>query len=120
MSFDGEKGLPASELSRGDQVRIGEEIRFVERIMYQSDLKQFIKSFEVRDQYLGGLKNAEQFHRPHPIGSRIYRQDVSKEIREALLNVPNSRIEGVSVEKLELSGDFQVLGATYQQLGSET
>lgn len=116
--FDGEKGLPASELSRGDQVRIGQEIRFVERIVYRNDLKTFIKSFEVRDEYLGGLKNAEQFHQSHPTGSRVYRQDVSKEIREALLNVPNSRIEGVSVEKLELSGDFQILGATYQEIGS--
>jgi len=36
----------------------------------------------------------------------LYRRDVSKEIREALLNIPNARVEGVSVEKLEISGDY--------------
>merc|ERR1711916_306273 len=49
----------------------------------------------------------------HASGSRLYRRDVSKEIREALLNVPNSRIEGVSVEKLEISGDVVATDADY-------
>jgi hypothetical protein len=62
--FDSPIGLPASELSRGDQIRIGREIRFVEQIRYKNDLKKFITSFKVRDQYLGGLKDAEQFHAP--------------------------------------------------------
>merc|ERR1711871_240772 len=38
------------------------------------------------------------------MGTRIYRTDVSKEIREALLNIPNGRIEGVSVEKIDRAG----------------
>merc|ERR1711968_5813 len=105
--FDGGVGLPVSELSRGDEVRIGRDIRFVETITYvDHNTKTHIKSFTVRDQYLGGAVDGEKFLVLHVSGSRLYRRDVSKEIREALLNVPNSRIEGVSVEKLEISGDI--------------
>merc|ERR1712178_489433 len=105
--FDGGVGLPVSELSRGDEIRIGRDIRFVETITYvDHNTKTHVKSFVVRDACLGGAANAEKFIDLHPSASRLYRRDVSKEIREALLNVPNSRIEGVSVEKLEISGDI--------------
>merc|ERR1711968_71311 len=105
--FDGGVGLPVSELSRGDEIRIGRDIRFVETITYvDHNTKTHIKSFVVRDAYLGGAADGEKFTVAHPSASRLYRRDVSKEIREALLNVPNSRIEGVSVEKLEISGDY--------------
>merc|ERR1711975_102628 len=105
--FDGGVGLPVSELSRGDQIRIGREIRFVETIAYvDHNTKTHIKSFVVRDAYLGANSNGEDFTVSHA-NARIYRQDVSKEIREALLSIPNSRIEGVSVEKLEISGDWK-------------
>jgi len=111
--FDGGVGLPVSELSRGDEVRIGREIRFVETITYvDHNTKTHIKSFVVRDAYLGGAANGENLA-AHASGSRLYRRDVSKEIREALLNVPNSRIEGVSVEKLEISGDVVATNADY-------
>ena len=40
----------------------------------------------------------------HVAGTRIYRMDVSKEIREALQAIPNNRIEGVSVEAIERTG----------------
>merc|ERR1711988_1354765 len=110
--FDGAEGLPVSELSRGDEIRIGQDIRFVETITYvDHNTKTHIKSFIVRDAYLGAGTGGENFHSAHATGSRLYRRDVSKEIREALLNVPNARIEGVSVEKLEISGDA-VVGAT--------
>merc|ERR1711998_783198 len=110
--FDGAEGLPVSELSRGDEIRIGQDIRFVETITYvDHNTKTHIKSFSVRDAYLGAGTGGENFHSAHATGSRLYRRDVSKEIREALLNVPNARIEGVSVEKLEISGDA-VVGAT--------
>jgi len=105
--FDATEGLPSSELSRGDQIRIGREIRFVETIAYvDHNTKTHIKSFVVRDKYLGANENGEDFTVSHT-NARIYRQDVSKEIREALLSIPNSRIEGVSVEKLEISGDWK-------------
>merc|ERR1711871_1114282 len=111
VKFDATEGLPSSELSRGDQIRIGREIRFVEKITYvDHNTKTHIKSFEVRDQYLDAKQNGEQFNVDHTSGTRIYRQDVSKEIREALLSIPNSRIEGVSVEKLEISGNFKASG----------
>jgi len=107
VTFDGGVGLPVSELSRGDEVRIGRDIRFVQKITYvDHNTKTHIKSFEVRDGYLGAIATKENFHTGHPSGSRLYRRDVSKEIREALLSIPNSRVEGVSVEKLEISGDF--------------
>merc|ERR1711988_761440 len=110
--FDGAEGLPVSELSRGDEIRIGQDIRFVGRITYvDHNTKTHIKSFIVRDAYLGAGTGGENFHSAHATGSRLYRRDVSKEIREALLNVPNARIEGVSVEKLEISGDA-VVGAS--------
>merc|ERR1712054_47836 len=110
--FDGAEGLPVSELSRGDEIRIGQDIRFVETITYvDHNTKTHIKSFSVRDAYLGAGTGGENFHSAHATGSRLYRRDVSKEIREALLNVPNARIEGVSVEKLEISGDA-VVGAS--------
>jgi hypothetical protein len=99
--------LPVSELSRGDEIRIGRDIRFVETITFvDHNTKTHIKSFVVRDEYLGAGPGGENFHGAHASGSRLYRRDVSKEIREALLNVPNARIEGVSVEKLEVSGDY--------------
>merc|ERR1711968_311660 len=105
--FDATEGLPSSELSRGDQIRIGREIRFVETIAYvDHNTKTHIKSFEVRDGYIGAASGEEDFKEAHS-NARIYRQDVSKEIREALLSIPNSRIEGVSVEKLEISGDWK-------------
>merc|ERR1711988_1610538 len=111
--FDGAEGLPVSELSRGDEIRIGQDIRFVGRITYvDHNTKTHIKSFSVRDEYLGAGSNGENFHSAHATGSRLYRRDVSKEIREALLNVPNARIEGVSVEKLEISGDAVVASGT--------
>merc|ERR1711968_324850 len=75
--------------------------------MGDHNTKTHIKSFTVRQQYLGAASGEEDFHGAHGSGSRIYRQDVSKEIREALLSIPNSRIEGVSVEKLEISGDYK-------------
>merc|ERR1711871_381247 len=107
VTFDGGVGLPVSELSRGDEIRIGQDIRFVETITYvDHNTETHIKSFEVRDEYIGAPENAEKFTVAHGSGSRLYRRDVSKEIREALLNVPNSRIEGVSVEKIEISGDY--------------
>merc|ERR1711959_67459 len=110
--FDGAEGLPVSELSRGDEIRIGQDIRFVGRITYvDHNTKTHIKSFSVRDAYLGAGTGGENFHSAHATGSRLYRRDVSKEIREALLSVPNARIEGVSVEKLEISGDA-VVGAS--------
>merc|ERR1712072_661789 len=106
VTFDASEGLPSSELSRGDEVRIGRDIRFVQTITYvDHNTKTHIKSFAVRDDYLGAVANAEKFLLAHGSGSRLYRRDVSKEIREALLNIPNSRVEGVSVEKLEISGD---------------
>merc|ERR1711988_1743323 len=113
--FDGAEGLPVSELSRGDEIRIGQDIRFVETITYvDHNTKTHIKSFSVRDAYLGAGSNGENFHSAHATGSRLYRRDVSKEIREALLSVPNARIEGVSVEKLEISGDqYGITTATY-------
>merc|ERR1711975_8490 len=114
--FDGAEGLPVSELSRGDEIRIGQDIRFVETITYvDHNTKTHIKSFSVRDAYLGAGTGGENFHSAHATGSRLYRRDVSKEIREALLNVPNARIEGVSVEKLEISGDQY--GITTAQYG---
>merc|ERR1711968_13911 len=75
--------------------------------MGDHNTKTHIKSFTVHQQYLGAASGEEDFHGAHGSGSRIYRQDVSKEIREALLSIPNSRIEGVSVEKLEISGDYK-------------
>merc|ERR1711975_47100 len=65
-----------------------------------------VKSFVVRDAYLGGAANGEKFTVAHPSASRLYRRDVSKEIREALLNVPNSRIEGVTNHKGWMVGDL--------------
>merc|ERR1711968_313260 len=41
---------------------------------------------------------------PHVEGTRIYRQDVSPEIRRALEAIPNNRIEGCSVEAIERTG----------------
>ena len=113
VTFDASEGLPSSELSRGDQIRIGRDIRFVETVTYvDHNTKTHIKSFAVRDAYLGAITNGEKFDTGHGTGSRIYRQDVSKEIREALLSVPNSRIEGVSVEKIEMTGDRKMENVT--------
>merc|ERR1719421_1632973 len=63
VTFDATEGLPSSELSRGDQVRIGREIRFVETITYvDHNTKTHIKSFTVRQQYLGAASGEEDFN----------------------------------------------------------
>ena len=66
--------------------------------------RELMKKFHSARWYLGAPPT-EKFQSRMDLAA-VYRRDVSKEIREALLNVPNSRIEGVSVEKLEISGDY--------------
>merc|ERR1711968_103236 len=50
----------------------------------------------------GGDGSADRL--PHLEGTRVYRQDVSPEIRRALEAIPNNRIEGCSVEAIERTG----------------
>jgi hypothetical protein len=110
-------GLPATELSEYDYVRIGADMLKVvhseifttstdRAIVYADNADQFtearthIRSFMTASKAYGG----DQDTGDHGEGTRVYRMDVSKEIREALQAIPNNRVEGVSVEAIERTG----------------
>lgn len=133
VTFDCEDGLPAHELSEYDYVRIGADYLKVEHPLHASDLSANNRAIEWVDQSTVDNANTatsvEQFttskthirsfqtvtaaqtgadgtssRLPHTEGTRIYRQDVSPEIRQALEAIPNNRIEGCSVEAIERTG----------------
>merc|ERR1711865_1231706 len=117
-------GLPATELSEYDYVRIGADYLKVIKaatalassgaargVTYKDTgsestkvptYKTHIASFSTRSNAATGCANAACA--THLAGTRIYRMDVSKEIREALQAIPNNRVEGVSVEAIERTG----------------
>merc|ERR1711865_1173612 len=117
-------GLPATELSEYDYVRIGADYLKVIKgttaaassgaargVVYKATgsestkvptYKTHIASFSTRSVAATGCANAACA--THLAGTRIYRMDVSKEIREALQAIPNNRVEGVSVEAIERTG----------------
>jgi len=107
-------GLPATELTRGDTIRIGADYKRVVAIRYRdtsydsgmSDESASATKGLFIDQIMldSAPKHGSQSDKHHYPGTRVYRTDVSKEIREALLNIPNGRIEGVSVEKIDRAG----------------
>jgi hypothetical protein len=130
VTFDCADGLPAHELSEYDYVRIGADYLKVEAAAHAGGTwatraitwadqvsvndantvtpivefrssKTHIRSFQtVTAAATGTGGNGE----PHLEGTRIYRQDVSPEIRRALEAIPNNRIEGCSVEAIERTG----------------
>ena len=117
-------GLPATELSEYDYVRIGADYLKVIKaatalassgaargVTYKDTgsestkvptYKTHIASFVTRSNAATGCADATCA--THLAGTRIYRMDVSKEIREALQAIPNNRVEGVSVEAIERTG----------------
>jgi len=123
-------GLPVDELTRGDAIRIGAEYRTVREITFKTvttnqvvreSSKTYIASFVVSGTFglgQGGLNAAQSVHKS---GTRLFRRDVSKEIREALEGLPNNRIEGVSVENVERAGDYHTQDAAFFTIdGSNT
>merc|ERR1712093_104989 len=114
VTFEG-AGLPADELTRGDTVRIGSSYKRVVSLTYKetdspSSRGLFIATATLDTGAISGNGGSGAFLD----GTRIYRTDVSKEIREALLSVPNGRIEGVSVEKIDRTGRYiTTAGADY-------
>merc|ERR1711871_1634531 len=132
VTFDCADGLPAHELSEYDYVRIGADYLKVEapahatgtwstRAITWADQvsvnnanthstvhefrssKTHIRSFQtVTAASTGGDGAATRL--PHLEGTRVYRQDVSPEIRRALEAIPNNRVEGCSVEAIERTG----------------
>jgi len=106
VTFEG-AGLPADELTRGDTVRIGSSYKRVVSLTYKetdtpSTRGLFIATAILDTGAISGNGDSGAFLD----GTRIYRTDVSKEIREALQSVPNGRIEGVSVEKIDRTGRY--------------
>merc|ERR1711871_847603 len=111
LTFDGNSaGLPATELTRGDTVRIGADYKRVVTVKYKNTVSDVTKGLYIEEVTLDSApvhgSGSSGHHNP---GTRVFRTDVSKEIREALLNIPNGRIEGVSVEKIDRGG--RILGA---------
>lgn len=124
FTFDCEDGLPATELSEYDYVRIGGDYLKViapatalassgatRALTYKTATsltsgvpthQTHIASFETRTAATSGSSTTPGGI--HLAGTRIYRMDVSKEIREALQAIPNNRVEGVSVEAIERTG----------------
>merc|ERR1711968_230094 len=106
LTFDGNSaGLPATELTRGDTIRIGADYKRVVAVTYKNTESSVTKGLFIESVRLDSApKHGSKSDKHHYPGTRIYRTDVSKEIREALLNIPNGRIEGVSVEKIDRAG----------------
>jgi hypothetical protein len=115
LTFDGNSaGLPATELTRGDTIRIGADYKRVVAILYKNTNYDasgsgvdygVTKGLFIEKVMLDSApKHGSISTGHHYPGTRVYRTDVSKEIREALLNIPNGRIEGVSVEKIDRAG----------------
>jgi len=124
FTFDCEDGLPATELSEYDYVRVGGDYLKViapatalassgdtRAITYKTATslssgvpthQTHIASFTTRSAATSGSSASPGA--AHLAGTRIYRMDVSKEIREALQAIPNNRVEGVSVEAIERTG----------------
>merc|ERR1712093_556842 len=106
VTFEG-AGLPADELTRGDTVRIGSSYKRVVSLTFKetdspSTRGLFIATATLDSGAISGNGGSGVFLD----GTRIYRTDVSKEIRDALQSVPNGRIEGVSVEKIDRTGRY--------------
>merc|ERR1711871_1751785 len=106
LTLDGNSaGLPATELTRGDTIRIGADYKRVVAVTYKNTESSVTKGLFIESVRLDSAsKHGSKSDKHHYPGTRIYRTDVSKEIREALLNIPNGRIEGVSVEKIDRAG----------------
>ena len=127
FEFDGADcadGLPASELSEYDYVRIGGDylkviddatqaassgtargITYKDTGSASSEVptyKTHIKSFQTPTSALTG--EIDTSGGAHTSGVRIYRMDVSQEIRAALEAIPNNRVEGATVEAIERTG----------------
>jgi hypothetical protein len=127
FEFDGADcpdGLPASELSEYDYVRVGGDylkviddatqaassgaargITYKDTGSASSEVptyKTHIKSFQTPTSAITGETDANGG--AHTSGVRIYRMDVSQEIRAALENIPNNRVEGATVEAIERTG----------------
>merc|ERR1711871_1777119 len=106
LTFDGNSaGLPATELTRGDTIRIGADYKRVVAVTYKNTESSVTKGLFIESVRLDSApKHGSKSDKHHYPGTRVFRTDVSKEIREALLNIPNGRIEGVSVEKIDRAG----------------
>jgi len=114
VTFEG-AGLPADELTRGDTVRIGSSYKRVVSLTYKETDSPSTRGLFIATATLDtGATSGNGGSGAFLDGTRIYRTDVSKEIREALLSVPNGRIEGVSVEKIDRTGRYiTTAGADY-------
>jgi hypothetical protein len=117
-------GLPVSELSEYDYVRVGGDylkviapatalassgtgraFTYMASTSLTSGVPTYqthIRSFKTRTAAITGEADADGG--VHLAGTRIYRMDVSQEIRAALQAIPNNRVEGVSVEAIERIG----------------
>jgi len=124
LTFDGkDSGLPSTELTRGDTIRIGADYKRVQAVTYKTagttagtvTKGLYIESITIDSACVHGQDSSTS---DHLAGTRVYRTDVSKEIREALLNIPNGRIEGVSVEKIDQGG--RIIGTGTIGAGSIT
>jgi hypothetical protein len=107
VTFDG-AGLPSSELTKGDYIRLGRDYRRVTAVTYvlpssaTDGREQYIESVTVEVAVAAGMDSGA-----HTSGTRVYRCDVSKEIRDALEAIPNGRVPGVSVEHINRAGYYE-------------
>jgi hypothetical protein len=116
-------GLPVSELSEYDYVRVGGDylkvihpdtaltssgtdraLTYMASTSLTSGVPTYqthIRKFKTRTAAITGTATEAGVHLA---GTRIYRMDVSQEIRAALQAIPNNRVEGVSVKAIERTG----------------
>merc|ERR1711998_566649 len=86
LTFDGNSaGLPATELTRGDTIRIGADYKRVVDILYKNTNSGVTKGLFIEKVTLDSApKHGSMSTGHHYPGTRVYGTDVSKEIREAL------------------------------------
>jgi len=95
-------GWATRAIKWADQVSISATNAVTDISEFRSS-KTHIRSFETVTAAATGGDGAVT-RLPHLEGTRIYRQDVSPEIRRALQAIPNNRVEGCSVEAIERTG----------------
>lgn len=104
-------GLRVDEISVGDVVVNGQEIRVVQSLEYSNgNERTHYRYMTLRGHFGTGIHTSDKAHTSSSgeaaSDNTFYRITVEKEIREALRSLPNGRIQDVTVEAITNGGYF--------------
>eukprot|EP00943_MAST-04B_sp_MAST-4B-sp1_P009505 g9505.t1 len=114
LDFGNDPGIHQSEINLGDIIRIGHEYRLITKLEYRTDdahvLDRSLQHYS-KIHFTTGLAGSDYHGRQQQSayafrvqGTPVYRVTVAKEIREALIALPNDRITDVTVEAITRGG----------------